>query len=80
MISKDFPIPETFRRAGGGNKGRRPKYPFASMEIGDSFLAEGDTRDTKWRAADAAYKIGRKLGWQFTARKEGYDVRIWRVE
>lgn len=80
MISKDIPIPDTFDRGEVGRRGRRPKYPFATMQIGDSFLAEGDARDTKWRAADAAYKIGRKLGRQFTARKEGQNVRIWRVE
>lgn len=34
-IDKDIPIPDKVR-------GRKPKYKFAEMEVGDSFFAEGD--------------------------------------
>lgn len=34
-IENDVPVPENVR-------GRKPKYDFKSMKIGDSFFAEGD--------------------------------------
>ena len=61
------------------------KYPFASLEIGDSFFIPN------FPAGDAAargqYWV-RKLGWHFSARsvEEKHNgklvpgVRIWRVE
>lgn len=35
-IEKNIPIPEKVR-------GRKPKYEFAKMDIGDSFFAAGDS-------------------------------------
>lgn len=57
-------------------KRERVNYPYEGMEVGDSFLAAGATlaqmcyQDRKW---------GKKLGREFTCRKEGDGVRVWRV-
>jgi hypothetical protein len=36
IIDKDIPLPSKVR-------GRKAKYKFAEMEVGDSFFAEGDS-------------------------------------
>lgn len=73
-IDKGIPIP---RRKRGGRGPRRPIYPWDSMEIGDSFLAEGLTQIHM--TAVCAY-AARKFGARFTTRKVEGGVRIWRIE
>lgn len=53
------------------------KYPFANMQIGDSFVVPDCPRD---RIDGAIYKARRVLGWSFAKRKEGTGYRVWRVE
>jgi hypothetical protein len=57
--------------------GRRSRSEFtnvlATMEIGDSFLAE----KIKVRSLSSC---GRTLGRKFISRSDGDKVRIWRVE
>lgn len=52
------------------------KYPHEDMEVGDSFFLVGVSTqvvlNANWRAA-------KRLGWRFTARKEGDGIRVWRV-
>lgn len=57
---------------------RITRYPFAEMEIGDSFLAPVQKATS---AASAARIYGRINGRKLVARREGDDgaVRIWRV-
>ena len=52
------------------------KYPHDDMAVGDSFYLEGVgmkiVLNSNWRAQ-------KRLGWRFTARKEGEGIRVWRV-
>lgn len=67
-IEKGVPIP-TLRT--------EKDYPYPDMVVGDSFKVEGVTlnqmcyQNRKW---------SRKLGWQFTTKKDGNGVRVWRIE
>lgn len=74
-IDKGIPVPKN-------NRGRPAKYPFASMDIGDSFVSDGDGSNTSGcKAYNAARQYGRAHGMKFSGRKEGEGkVRIWRVE
>lgn len=65
-IEKNKPIPK-FRL------GREPKYPFAEMEPGDSFVAPKNARA-------AAYVYGMRSNATFMTRAVDKDhIRIWRV-
>ena len=57
-------------------RGRRNKYPFAELGVGDSFVvAVRDAASVRVSAVTAS----RKTGFKFTTRIEGDSVRIWRV-
>lgn len=70
-IEKGVPIPDSAQRS---------RYPFAQMEVGDSFFAPGRTTKQMQNAASTHRKKGKK----FRAMKEFVDgvegTRIWRVE
>lgn len=70
-IEKNVPVPP--RNAAINEKAR--KYPFPSMEVGDSFTTE----DTKVRGA--AYQWGTVNGGKkFSVRKQGDgSFRVWRI-
>ncbi len=65
-IDKGIPMPPC-NRAG--------KYPWKEMEVGDSFLMDGDPV----YAANTANKAGRKHGRKFSSRKTREGMRVWRV-
>lgn len=67
VIEKDIPAP----------KGRNSKYPFYDMEVGDSFVAPGTSRNNLSAAASAA---GRKLRRKFVTADTENGPRVWRVE
>ena len=67
-IEKGVPVPPR-----NGGRGAPEKYPFSSMEVGDSFLAPE-------KAQSSTQSAGKRLGMKFTSRKEADGVRIWRVE
>ena len=52
-------------------------YPFAKMELGDSFSFDKEYH-TKVSAASQYYK--HKLNFKFAIRKDGFGFRIWRVK
>lgn len=52
------------------------EYPYADMEVGDSFHVEGGTLN---KMCYQNRKAGNKLGWKFTVRKVEGGVRVWRV-
>jgi len=65
------------------SKGRKPKYPFAKMEIGDSILIHGDRWDENHILA------ARRSAGQYATRHEGYrfqtvftdvGLKIWRID
>lgn len=61
--------------------GRRPKYPFANMEVGDCFYVPArDIRSANVLASSArqwAHRNGKD--WKFATRVVGDMVGIWRV-
>lgn len=54
------------------------KYPFAEMNVGDSFVV--DTATERQNTYSAAIYYGRKHnGFKISSAKEGNKYRIWRV-
>jgi len=69
-IEKGVPIPK--RGGAGGNR----KYPWLTMEVGDSFVMAGVQTVSIYRAVYAAsIRTGRK----FAARKIDGVHRVWRT-
>ena len=69
-IDKDVPRPT-----------RQTTYPFADMEIGDSFFAEGKNGN---QLRNAAGHYRKKNGWKFEVEERVENnvkgARIWRIE
>jgi len=58
---------------------RTSKYPFADMDVGDSFAAPDATRTALYTAAHLwAKRDG--AGKKFIVREEGKGARIWRTK
>jgi hypothetical protein len=55
----------------------RSKYPFAVMNVGESFKA--DTKPASLRSAATAYAKREGGTVKFAVRSEGEGSRIWRV-
>ena len=73
-IEKNLPIPEK----------PEPKYPFAIMDIGDSFKVSGggDRKELVLiynRVRASAHAFGRRYGHKFSIRKQNDFVRIWKM-
>jgi len=69
-IEKDVPLPEAYQG------GRKTIYPYASMEVGDSFFVPNTTQ----RQISGSVQTYQKLhGVKFATRKDGDGVRIWRT-
>lgn len=72
VIEKNIPVPP----------GNHSKYPFAKMEVGDSFLVKSEGKEPKNLISSirqASYNCTKKSGMKFRARIEGENVRVWRV-
>lgn len=67
-VEKGVPIPAV------KPKGRKPKYPFAEMEIEDSIYSE------ERAICVAALKYAERSGKKFVTRQVGHGYRVWRVE
>lgn len=84
QIEKAIPLP-----AVEAGQGRPPKYPFAQLEVGDSFFVpaevkEGDTQEqavARLRGRmDSNKRQGQKLtGFTLAVRTVEGGVRIWRT-
>ncbi len=89
QIDKDVPLPAI------GRLGRRRKYPFEAMQVGDSFYCEAEFDDATpsepsektialavKRLHSAAYCWARmkKNGWLFVVRRDSMGARIWRAK
>jgi len=82
-IQKEIPIPD--RKRGG-----RPKYPWQSMDLGDSFFVPcrgkpPDTQRALIRRLLSSANVQRiHYGTRFTARSvtenDVVGVRVWRIE
>ena len=78
-VEANIPIPAS--GGGGIAKGSTwTRYPFAIMDVGDSFLIEGDNSHEWKRARTAASTYGGRNGAKFASRIVGNGLRIWRVE
>lgn len=78
-IEKNIPIPEPIKHLGWF------KYPFKSMEIGDSFEITSNSelkRRIKHRleAASSKYRLTYNKNIRFLVRETKIGVRIWRIE
>jgi len=69
-VDKSVPLPEP-------KLGRPKKYPFAEMEVGDSFFVPQEKVRSASKSA-SMYKAAH--GGDFTRRSVEGGVRIWRVE
>lgn len=67
-VEKGIPIPP---------KSSASKYPYAQLEIGDSFFVKGKIAN---KFAASAYTQSKKLGIKTTVRNEKDGVRVWRTE
>lgn len=57
--------------------GRKNKYPFDAMEVGDSFFV----KDGKGKSLSRlSYMHGKRLSYKFACRTVEGGVRVWRTE
>lgn len=59
---------------------RGGRYPFAEMQVGDSFFVAGKKPGTLLSASFAFRKKNDVLDRKFSARSENYGARIWRIK
>lgn len=70
-IEKGIPVPKLV------GTGRRNKYPFESMEVGDSFFVKDGKVKTLSRSCGT---YGKRLERKFTSRTVEGGARVWRTE
>jgi hypothetical protein len=70
-VEKGVAIPNVQRR------GTTPKYPWRTLEVGDSFFAPGTKASSMYRGA-AAQRLA--TGFTFMCRVVDGGVRVWRVK
>jgi hypothetical protein len=71
-IEKTVPIPKTSGKGGG-------IYPFATMEVGDSFLIPDGSKNIN-SVRSAVTQAARRNGRKFTTRLTDSGLRVWRIE
>jgi hypothetical protein len=75
-IESGIPLPSEAR-------GRKIKYPFATLQVGQSFLAAcapEDSRKLIMSVSSLCGKHTKKTGRRYTCRVVEGGVRVWRVE
>lgn len=70
-IEKGIPVPKMT------GAGRKTKYPFESMQVGDSFFVKDGTVKTLSRSCGT---YGKRLERKFASRTVDGGARVWRVE
>lgn len=75
IVESNQPIPDDYNP----NDDWRVKYPFVSMEVGQSVFFETDDKKDIKRKRDVAIMCGKRHGKKFTARKQPGGLRIWRT-
>jgi hypothetical protein len=70
-IEKGIPVP---KQVGAG---RKNKYPFDAMEVGDSFFIKDGKVKTLSRSCGT---YGKRLERKFTSRTVEGGARVWRTE
>lgn len=77
-IEHGIPVPVLQRKPSkGGKPGPEPTYPFAGLDVSDSFFVPDAT--IRRLSAAAAY-WQRKTGWKFKCRTVDGGVRVWRIQ
>lgn len=80
-IQKNIPISGTYR-----SMGPHLRYPFAEMEIGESFEVKVNVKEIKKKVSNlssacSAYVKSRNQSSKFTVRRTSNDsVRVWRIK
>ena len=80
-IEKGIPIPQANikkHESGKRREGKKCKYPWAEMEVGDSFFAEG-TGPTIYAAAKG-WCLRHELPFDFLTKKVENGMRVWRIQ
>ena len=54
------------------------KYPHAQLEVGQSFCVPF-TVASRRNVLNANVRARKRLGWVFTARRIGDEIRVWRI-
>jgi len=75
QLETGFPIPP--RLSFGAKRGS--KYPFAIMEVGDSFAVPSDVKPQTVRSAIGAFNKTNKIT-KFAVREMDGGTRVWRIE
>ena len=70
-IEKGIPMPEKSKP--------KSKYPFDSIEVGDSFFTDLISSSTLYQIAYIWRKTNQNE-WRFKAVKENEGARVWRVK
>jgi len=60
-----------------GRKSRFAKYPWQTVDVGDSFLSFDNDTELEFRGL--AYRAGKRLGRKFSVRKTLEGLRVWRI-
>ena len=80
-IQRHIPIAGTYR-----SLGPHLRYPFAEMEIGESFEIKVNTKEIKKKVSNlssacASYVKSRNNAAKFTVRRTSNDsIRVWRIK
>jgi hypothetical protein len=74
-LENDVPLPK--RTAPGGRRGS--KYPFAQMEVGQSFRVSDDTKAATIRSAVGAFSKRYSDAGKFAVRVTDEGIRVWRT-
>ena len=72
-IEKNIPIPPTKPR------GRQSPFPFAEMEVNDSFFFDNPKGHKQWNSPHA-WRRKFQPDWKFVIRPENGGFRCWRVK
>lgn len=77
-IDKGVPMPN--RR--GSSMGKVPKYPWRTMDVGDSFFVASDAARpaVMAQASHSGKRTGRRFTTRFVTENGVRGVRVWRVE
>lgn len=80
QIERNIPLPAKRK-----SPGARAKYPYAGMDVGDSFhvvpaAGKGlDRARAGLHCSANAWALRRGGAWKFTVRVEGNGLRCWRI-
>ena len=84
-MTEEFKVEKNIKRP-ARNSGRKPKYPFRKMKVGDSFFILVADRACRSNIAGAARnsanmaRIRDKTVGRFSSRQVEGGVRVWRIE